>query len=568
MDGTVRTLSRSMVCWGALCAVVLLGCAGDRRSGAAGAEGIAGDGFDSFRPDRLLEVDIQMDQNDWESLRWQGRSLPRAYSGCLEFGGYSYFDAAVAIDGERVEQVSVRKKGFLGSLSAMRPSLKLNFGRGQTHQKRTFHGQKRFTLNNDIEDPSNVRQCLAYGLFAQAGIQAPRCSLAHVTAQGKNLGIYTHVEPIKKPFLKRAFGDDGGNLYEGRVSDFNSGLVRSFELKTNERKHDRSDLQTVLRALAVTDDELWDALDAVIDMDEFLTFWAMEVLVGHTDGYAANQNNYYLYFAPGDGRFHFIPWGTDSAFTTAHVEQSGTTPVSTFGGSELTARLWNIAEIRERYLERLRDLMDDLWDESELDAEVDWIGKLTGAPTNQLNAIKQFIDQRQGYIEAELGGTVPAWPGRPRTDPAVCRDPAATSGTFELSWTDAHTYAAGGKLTFEIPIAGKPLQVDADVLSAAGPVQELDDPANGSPRIAFTGTDAAAGRKYWVGLYVPMLAWVAGEIPFHGYETYGLVIELLPNGGHKRLGVIGGGAITLDHAGRTDGALVKGRWEGLVATTR
>ena len=562
-----QTPSRGQAYATALCAVAVIGCAGSRGGAIFGRDGNSGDAVDLFRPDRLLKVDIKMADKDWESLRWQGRSLPHAYSGCLDFDGYSYFDSVVTIDGERVDEVAVRKKGFLGSLSATRPSLKLSFGRGQTHQQRSFHGHKRITLNNSIEDLSNVRQCLAYGLFAQAGIKAPRCNWAHVTAQGKNLGIYAHVEAIKKPFLARAFGDDSGNLYEGQVSDFNPGLVTTFELKTNERNADRTDLQAVLRALRASDDEVWDALSAVMDMDEFLTFWAMEVLVGHTDGYSGNQNNFYLYHDPDDDLFHFIPWGTDGTFTTQHAEHSGPTPVSTFTGSELTARLWQIPRVRERYVERLRDLMDDLWDELELDSEVDWIGRLTGAPSTQLNAVKQFIDQREGYIEAELEGTVPAWPAPPRRQPAVCREPARTSGTFALRWSSTHTYTAGGTLSFDIPIAGRPLKIDTDVLSAVGPVQELDDPAYGSPRIAFTGTSSADGRRYWVGLYVPMLVWFPGEIPFHGYEMYGLVVELLPNGGHQRIGVIGGGSLSLSNAGRTQGALVKGSWEGLVATT-
>ena len=102
-----------------------------------------------------------------------------------------------------------------------------------------------------------------------------------MTAQGKDLGIYSHVEAIKKPFLSRVFGDDSGNLYEGQISDFNDGLVSTFQVKTNELENDQSDLEAVVTALEADDAALWDALDAVIDMDAFLTFWAMEVLVGH-----------------------------------------------------------------------------------------------------------------------------------------------------------------------------------------------------------------------------------------------------------------------------------------------
>jgi hypothetical protein len=67
----------------------------------------------------------------------------------------------VAIGGERVPDVSVRKKGFLGSLSTVRPSLKLDFGRGD-HDGRTFHGTRDLTLNNNHQDRTNAKQCVAY----------------------------------------------------------------------------------------------------------------------------------------------------------------------------------------------------------------------------------------------------------------------------------------------------------------------------------------------------------------------------------------------------------------------
>ena len=59
--------------------------------------------------------------------------------------------------------------------------------------------------------------------------------------------------------------------------------------------------------------------------------------------------------------------------------------------------------------------------------------------------------------------------------------------------------------------------------------------------------------------------WQEGEIAFHGYEIFGYVIEILPT--HwEALGMIGAGTIIMEKAGRTDGAEVKGSWQGLVVT--
>ena len=48
-------------------------------------------------------------------------------------------------------------------------------------------------------------------------------------------------------------------------------------------------------------------MDAVFDVDAFLTFWAVEVLVAHMDGYSGNANNFYLYHDPTSGRLRFQP---------------------------------------------------------------------------------------------------------------------------------------------------------------------------------------------------------------------------------------------------------------------
>ena len=66
---------------------------------------------------------------------------------------------------------------------------------------------------------------------------------------GRELGLYVHLEEIKKPFLARHFDSAEGNLYEGTISDFTPEYRGTMEKKTNEDEGDWSDVDAVMAAL-------------------------------------------------------------------------------------------------------------------------------------------------------------------------------------------------------------------------------------------------------------------------------------------------------------------------------
>ena len=121
---------------------------------------------------------------------------------------FSYFKADVSIDGQVIKNVGVRKKGFIGSLDNYRPSLKLKFDKYEDQSP--VQQMVTMTLNNNKQDISLLSQSLTYHLFRKAGVHAPRCTHAAVTVNGEYLGIYSHVESMKAPFLEREFGDASG----------------------------------------------------------------------------------------------------------------------------------------------------------------------------------------------------------------------------------------------------------------------------------------------------------------------------------------------------------------------
>ena len=320
----------------------------------------------AFDPDHVLEIEITVDPETWDSLRHQNPFPPEHIRGVDCDGNpvqrYTWYEAQVTIDGTVLERVGIRKKGSFGSLDDDKPSLKLRFDRHIDGQ--TFGGVDRMTLNNSKQDPALLRQCLGYQLFADAGVPSPRCNFAHVVVNEVDLGIFVHVEDIKRPFVQRHFADATGNIYEGVDSDFRAGYTITFELKNGEQSEDHADIAALTRALTLPDDQLLDALEPLVDIDAFVTFWAIEVLINHVDGYAGNINNFFVYVDPSDGRFHFMPWGIDIILLDTGME-----PLLTSG--VLASRLYDLPAVREQYLAAVRRLVADVWIVDELEDEVD-----------------------------------------------------------------------------------------------------------------------------------------------------------------------------------------------------
>ena len=401
-----------------------------------------------FALDRVMDISIEIEVEDWDTLRHQTRTIEdvvaeiAAHSLSRPFASiYTWFSATVTVDGETHTEVGVRKKGFVGSQSDTKPSLKLRFDKYVDGQ--SLGGvMERMTLNNSVQDPSFVNTCMSYRVFAAAGSPAPRCNFATVSVNGKDLGLYVHVEEFKKPFLRRHFDSADGNLYEGTVSDFTPEYRGTIEKKTNEDEDDWSDIDAVVAALEDTSDAGLEALAEIVDLDRFLTFWATEVLVGHWDGYAGHRNNYWFYREPG-GRFVFFPWGTDGTFQLEGdpnpFDGISDPPLSVLALTAIPNRLYNHPERQIEYLERLKGILDTVWDTDELLAAVDEMAAVVQqhalpdereAAEADTERVRKFILKREGEILADLTPEPPEWP-----EPDFAIPESAGSGTLEVAFS-------------------------------------------------------------------------------------------------------------------------------------
>ena len=521
---------------------------------AESSDGIA-DPERVFSTARLVPISVEMDPDDLEVLRREGRSFAALAEGCADGPSvypWTDFMATATVDGERLQRVGVRKKGYFGSLLVTRPSIKIRFN--QYVQRQHVSGVRRVTLNNNRQDPSNILQCLAYRIFADAGVATPMCGFAQLTVNGEDMGVYTTLETYDRDFLARHFPSGDGKLYEGQLSDFRVNWVETFENKLQKEFDDRHELFELARALRADDEDLLELVEPLVDLDAYLSFWAVETLMGHWDGYNGNTNNFFVYLEPTTKKFYFLPWGTDGVFAVSPFLLRPA-PLSVNAAAMLPNRLYGLAEIRTRYFARLRELLDTVWDEEALIAEIDRYAEVLAphADETALETARTYVRERRGAIEAELAQGEPVWDFPLNPDERCFTTQPEVHATFSTTWgtADALIPFGLGEADLSIVIDGEEQTFTAQSAVAGRSADFFNQPS-----VTIIGL-RGGGRMVALVLVFEEFGFKPGSPQFHGFATFGAVTEIV--GGVPQLGgVLSGGSIYLEAASMEEGAPVIG----------
>jgi hypothetical protein len=275
------------------------GGGGGGATGGLGGEVSVDTSGELYDPQRLPRFDIDLPQASVEALGM----APDVYArGTLRYGAETLADIGVRIKGEASQRTLDEKAAF-----------KLKFD--EFVSKQSFHGLRRMTFNNMVEDPSYLAERLAFHFFRELGLPAPRCNHALVYVNGAFFGLYANIETEDKTFLRRWFDSDAGNLYEEGQVDFEPGNETAFDLETNEEKNDRSDLTALIAALgAAKPASFLSDVGTQLDTAHFLAFTAAEAAVNQWDMYAYTvfyPNNFRIYRNPSSQKFVMLPWGMD-----------------------------------------------------------------------------------------------------------------------------------------------------------------------------------------------------------------------------------------------------------------
>lgn len=288
----------------------------------------------------ILPFEVRIAPKDFESLRQEARKA---------------VPARVTVGTNVFDSVTVHVKGAVGSSRSIedRPALTLNFGKLKAGQ--TCFGLHKLHLNNSVQDESRLNELIGSTLYRRAGVPTARTTHALVQLNGRDLGLYVLKEGYDKAFVRRNFPQgthEPGNLYDGGfVRDIEQDLVRDVGPGTNNY----ADLKLLRAAVDAPVTTRAAKLGAILDVDRFITFCAIQSLTEDWDGYARNHNNYRLYHDPVSGRFNFIPHGMDQLFgNSGHPIEPGWNGI-------VAQRLFELPEYRSQFLDRVALLSTNLF---------------------------------------------------------------------------------------------------------------------------------------------------------------------------------------------------------------
>lgn len=347
---------------------------------------------DFFRNGPIPHVRIQITGTNLSALQRENRKYVRC----------------TVREGDKVyENVAVHLKGAAGSFRGLddRPALTLNFDK--FHDGQDFHGLKKLHLNNSVQDPSYMTELICGELFVAAGVPATRATHAHVELNGRDLGFYVLKEGFDKAFLRRFFKNPNGNLYDG---GFLREVTDDLELDSGDDVKDHSDLKALAKAAQEPDaSKRMAALSKVLDIDRFITFMALEIMIWDWDGYPMKHNNYRVYHNLDTGKMVFFPHGMDQMFW----EPNG--PILPDNMEGLVARaVITTPEGRRMYRERMGALLTNVFKVNVITNRIDEvharirpvlaaISKSAARNHDSLVAnLKSSIAQRASSIETQL----------------------------------------------------------------------------------------------------------------------------------------------------------------------
>lgn len=286
--------------------------------------------------------------------------LPAAAQESLQKLPKQYVKASVSEGGKTCADVGVRLKGS-GSFQTIdkKPGLSLKLNEFVKDQE--LRGRSRFLLNNSTQDPTYLAEAIGGELFRMAGVPAAKVAFARVEMNGRDLGLYVMTEAANHDFLSQHFKKSKGNLYEGSNND----VTDKLEKDGGDDSTDQGDVRALAQAVKEADPALrLKKLTPLLDMERFVAFAAVEVLIGHHDGYTMDRNNYRIYHDPATGQMVFIAHGLDQLFGKPDE------PILPEWKGLVARAVFSTPEGRKRYLDKLSELTATIFKTDTLRARI------------------------------------------------------------------------------------------------------------------------------------------------------------------------------------------------------
>ena len=401
-------------------------------------QNLPGDSEDKniFGLGKMHKVHVSMTRTEWDVLQTSNARNagggPRgsdyvASDGRLihiggGFGGYfPWVHADLLVNGKELKNIGLRYKGnnSFATSNASRP-LRANF-KVKTDLyggKPDWNGVETLNFHAGVQDPSLMREALAYAIFRAAGVPASRTAYAEMTFKVPGVyentsgGFYTLIENVNKQFLKNALPPGNGLLMKpegtrGGVQSLGTtwaSYVATYRPERDATPDEQKRMIEFAGLISQNDTALFrEKIGTYLDVDNFLRFVAVHLFIANNDSYLNGNHNYYLYLDPNDDKFRFIPWDQDLSMGGMGGVRGGAEilkPVAS--NNPLIYWLLDDPAVAERYREIVRELADSAFSATMLNK---LIAEAENTTAIRDSATRAFLINRATYVQSLFAGT-------------------------------------------------------------------------------------------------------------------------------------------------------------------
>jgi hypothetical protein len=308
------------------------------------------------------------------------------------------------------------------------------------HPDHRLNGMSVVNLIFEYNDRFVLAEPLAFEIYRRAGNAASLTDFVRLTMNHQPLGYHLLFEQVNGAFLNRNQVNSDGDLF--KLIWYGRGLKGQHE-KQNTPDRDHSALVKLVEALDATQgDEQWQIIQKHFHVDQVINYFAVNMVLSHWDGFF---NNYFTYHdRKGSGKWEMYPWDQDKTwgFHDATGDQiffnlpltfgmKGDSPPGDGPGTFNPGHWWRPPgffsgpllanpEFRQRFLQRLRQVLDEVYTEEQVFPLIDTMearlkpeialraGILDEAPSDALRrfesnlaSLKEHLIKRREFLLAQ-----------------------------------------------------------------------------------------------------------------------------------------------------------------------
>jgi hypothetical protein len=262
------------------------------------------------------------------------------------------------------------------------------------HRKgQNLGGVTTLNLQNNITDASWMNEVLAYRLYRDAGVAAPRTTYARVsvTVEGqfdrRYYGLYSVSENVDERFTGDRWPTKARGalfkpvtplLFADMGADW-AAYNQMYDPKWKPTVEQKKAVTDLCRLVSHADDAEFAArIGDAIDLPHFARFLAVMVYLSDIDGILGPGQNHYLFLHPETGKLLFIPWDQDRSwgqFARASQDQRNRLSLSRpwQGDKPFFERLFKVGAFRKAYFAALEEFSTTIFEPDRIAKQVDQV---------------------------------------------------------------------------------------------------------------------------------------------------------------------------------------------------